>query len=183
MSQYYLLAQLPALEPYDGKSQLPITEEAFLENCSRFLGEKEMELLRTLSLVPPREATPSGSGFIDSWNEKERQLRLALAIVRAAKLGKSFPVPEESIPVPLMQIANIAVEMGDPLQAEEYLNRCRMQNLDSLRPMDAFSEDAVYSYALRLKLLERIRQFDADCGRKSYQKIYHSILNGSDEET
>ncbi len=180
MNQYYLMAQLPALEPYDGKSQLPITEEAFLENCSRFLGKKEMAILNSLSLTPPRKEESSGSKLVDDWNREERQLRMALGVVRAAKMGKTFSAEDEVIPSTALQIANTAVELGDPLQAEEYLNRCRMAILDRIRPSDAFSEDAVYSYSLRLKLLERIRHFDADRGRRSYQNIYHSILNGND---
>ncbi len=179
MSQYYLLSQLPALEPYDGKGQMPITEERFQENCSRFLGAKEMAILNSISLIPPKEEKPSGSRLVDAWNHAERQLRLALAMVRAGKMGKTYSAVNEGIPSDVMQVASTAVDQADPMSAEDYLNRYRMDILNRIRPEDSFSEEAVYCYALRLKLLERIRLFDADRGRKSYQKIYTSILNGS----
>ncbi|MCD8151300.1 MAG: hypothetical protein LUE92_17510 [Clostridiales bacterium] len=182
MSQYYLISTLPGLEPYDGKSPLPITEEAFRDTCSDFLNDKEMEILDGISLIPPRDAVPTGSELVDAWNYEERQLRLALAVVRAAHKGKSFPTDGEVISAPTLQVANTAVDLGDPLAAEEYLQGCRMETLDRLRPLDMFCEDAVYCYAIRLKLLSRMRLFDEERGHKSYQKIYHSILNGNSQE-
>ncbi|MCD8152131.1 MAG: hypothetical protein LUD71_03460 [Clostridiales bacterium] len=182
MSQYYLIAQLPGLEPYDGKSPLPITEEAFRDACSNFLDEKEMGILDGISLIPPRDIEPTGSDLVDAWNSEERQLRLALAVVRAGHKGKSFSTDGEVISAPVLQVANTAVDLGDPLAAEEYLQRCRMETLDRLRPLDMFCEDAVYCYAIRLKLLTRMRLFDEERGHESYQHIYHSILNGNSQE-
>ncbi len=182
MSQYYLIAQLPGLEPYDGKSPLPITEEAFREACSGFLNEKEMEILDGISLIPPRDPQPTGSELVDAWNREERQLRLALAVARASHKGKTFSADGETISAPVLQIANTAVDLGDPLAAEEYLQSCRMETLDRIRPLDMFCEDAVYCYAIRLKLLTRMRLFDEKRGQQSYQTIYHSILNGNSQE-
>ncbi|MCC8164480.1 MAG: hypothetical protein LIO86_15275 [Lachnospiraceae bacterium] len=183
MSQYYLIAQLPGLEPYeDGKSPLPITEKEFRDACSSFLSEKELEILDGISLIPPREARPTGSELVDAWNREERELRLALAATRASHKGKSFSVDGEVISAPALQAANTAVDLGDPLAAEEYLQSCRMETLDRLRPMDMFCEDAVYCYAIRLKLLTRMRLFDEERGHQSYQNIYHSILNGNSQE-
>ncbi|MCC8128006.1 MAG: hypothetical protein LIO92_11535 [Clostridiales bacterium] len=182
MSQYYLIAQLPALEMYDGKSPLPITEETFHETCSHFLNEKEMKILDRVSLVPPRDGKPTGSELVDAWNREERQLRLALAVVRASHKGKTFSTDGEAISASALQAANTAVDLGDPLAAEEYLHSCRMETLNRLRPLDMFCEDAVYRYGLHLKLLERRRLFDEERGHKSYQKIYHSILNGNSQE-
>ena len=44
--------------------------------------------------------------------------------------------------------------------------------------MDSFSEDFVFYYWLKLKLLSRMRQFDKVSGEKAYKNIYNSILNG-----
>ncbi|MCC8059807.1 MAG: hypothetical protein LIO81_03060 [Clostridiales bacterium] len=182
MSQYYLMAQLPGLEAYDGKGPLPITEEAFHDACSGFLNEKEMEILDGISLIPPRQIRPTGSELVDAWNREERQLRLALAVVRASHKGKAFAADGEVISAPVLQIANTAVDLGDPLAAEGYLQNCRMETLDRLRPLDMFCEDAVYCYAIRLKLLARMRLFDEERGHRSYQTIYRSILDGNSQE-
>lgn len=61
-SQYYLVSQLPAIEGIDSK-QLPITEKYYRDLCERFLDEKSLAIVRTLSLEPPkrkpRQALPS----------------------------------------------------------------------------------------------------------------------------
>ena len=77
-----------------------------------------------------------------------------------------------------MKAARMAVEMDSPMEAEVFLNQFRMGFLESLRPMDTFSEDAVFYYGLKLKLLLRIRQFDEKSGETAYKEIYNSIMQG-----
>ena len=56
--------------------------------------EEEKAVLEGLSLVPPMELVSTGSAFLDVWYEKERNLRCALAQIRAQKLKKdSVPLP------------------------------------------------------------------------------------------
>ena len=74
--------------------------------------------------------------------------------------------------------ASAATEIENPMEAEKYLNSYRLEILEALRPMDSFSEDYVLYYGLKLKLLLRIRQFDAKLGETAYKNIYSSILNG-----
>ena len=52
------------------------------------------------------------------------------------------------------------------------------QILETLRPMDNFSEEYIYYYGIKLKLIQRIRQFDIVAGEEAYKSIYNSILNG-----
>ena len=66
--------------------------------------------------------------------------------------------------------------MENPMEAEQFLCSYRLAFLDTLRPMDPFSEDAVFYYGLKLKLMARMRRFDAQAGREAYQSIYDSIL-------
>ncbi len=182
MSQYYLMAQLPSLDGTGQGAPLPITEEAFLQTCAATLSKKDLEALQALSLIPPREGSESASPLISAWDQNERQLRLALGSVRAAKLKKPFETGAESLSAPLLQTARTAVDMSDPLAAEQYLNQYRLGVLDGLRPRDAFCEDAVFHYALKLKLLLRMRQFDVDRGKEAYRNIYNSILHGDGQE-
>ena len=44
--------------------------------------------------------------------------------------------------------------------------------------MDGFSDEYVFYYALKLKLLSRIKGFDAAIGEETYKNIYNSILGG-----
>lgn len=181
MAQYYLMAQLPSLEGLSESTPLPIDEERFCELCERFLGKKALEEFRKLTLLPPKEPEKSSSALINEWNKGERDLRLALAKVRAERIKKTFDVAE-ILSNELLRIARTAVETENPLEAEKLLNNYRLELLETLKPMDNFAEDSVFYYGLKLKLILRIRKFDTALGRAEYKNIYDSILNGDSLE-
>ena len=174
-SQYYLVSQLPEFTVSDDRSALPITYEYYYDLCSRFLDKKDMEILKSLSLEPPIEAEKTGSKLVDSWNEKEKSLRIALGQIRALRMKKKFSVGNESIAPDAVQAARTASGMDSPLAAEQFLNQYRLGVIESMRPLDGFSVDAVFSYGLRLKLAARMKKFNADKGLESYRKIYDGI--------
>ena len=178
MAQYYLMSQLPSLDGVSENMPLPITEERFSELCRSFLGKKAQREVAELTLTPPIEGTNSASALIDAWNDGERDLRLALAKIRADKLKKHFDSDTRQFPVDLLRVANTAVEMDDPLEAEKFLDSYRLTFLETLRPMDTFSDDSVFYYGLKLKLLLRMRRFDTESGKTAYRNIYTSIING-----
>ena len=78
----------------------------------------------------------------------------------------------------LLKIANAATEIDNPLEAENFLLQYRLAFLESLRPTDAFADDYIFYYGLKLKLILRIKQFVATLGENTYKNIYDSILNG-----
>lgn len=181
MAEYYLMSQLPSLDGISDSMLLPITEERFLELCHRFLGKKAQAELDKLSLVPAKVHEKSSSALIEAWNEGERDLRMVLGKVRGEKLKKPFDMGEaehKTFSPKLMQAVREAVDMDSPMEAEKFLSLYRLEFLETLRPMDSFSEDAVFYYWLKLKLLSRIRQFDRERGESAYKNIYHSIMNG-----
>ena len=182
MAEYYLISQLPSLDGISESTPLPITEERFTELCDRFLGKRSQGAIKKLSLSPPKNSDSSGSVLIDAWNESERTLRFALGKVRAEKMKKPFDTENRIFPVEYIKAASAAAEIENPLEAEKYLNSYRLEILEALRPMDGFSEDYVFYYGLKLKLLLRIRQFDTKLGEKAYKNIYNSILNGDRTE-
>ena len=174
--QYYLMSQLPDISSVGEKSILPISEKYYRDLCSRFLNEKELLVLNSLSLEAPKTPVKTGSAFLDRWYESERCLRYALAQVRAQKLKKDTgPIPV-SCPADVVQVARTAVGMGSPLAAEEYLQEYRLSVLENLQPIDNFSIDAVYAYGIRLMLVQRMKKFDKNIGTDSYHKIYDTIL-------
>ena len=178
MAEYYFMAQLPSLDGISENMALPITEERFLELCQRFLGKKAQSEISRLTLAPPREHEKSSSKLVEAWNEGERNLRLALAKARAEKMKKHFELENTFLPVETVKAARTAVEIDSPLEAEKYLNRYRLEFLESLRPMDTFSEESAFFYGLKLKLILRMRQFNADVGEAAYKNIYNSIMDG-----
>ena len=178
MAYYYLVSQLPNISGAEGKSALPLNEASFKELCCRFLSEEEKITLNGLSLVPPKEFSSTGSVFLDTWYEKERNLRYALAQIRAQKMKKDASVLPPGVTADIVQAARTAVGMDSPLSAEQFLFDYRIRLLDELRPLDSFSVDAVYAYGIKLLLVERMKKFDVEIGKTSYHKIYDNILDG-----
>lgn len=178
MAEYYLVSQLPALDGLSENSPLPITEERFFELCNRFLGKKAQNELAKITLLPPKSYEKSTSDLIENWNVNERNLRFALAKARAEKQNKTSEWEKNPIPSHLLKLAREATEIENPLSAEIFLNNYRLEFLETLRPMNTFSEDAVYYYGIKLKLLLRMKRFDTDLGESEYRNIYNSILNG-----
>ena len=178
MAYYYLVSQLPNISGAEGKSVLPLNSSSFRELCCRFLSEDEKLQVQGLSLVPPKEKSSTGSVFLDTWYEKERSLRYALAQIRAQKMKKDASVLPSGVTADIVQAARTAVGMDSPLSAEQFLFDYRIRLLDEIRPLDSFSVDAVYAYGIKLLLVERMKKFDAEIGKTSYHKIYDNILEG-----
>ncbi len=182
MAEYYLISQLPSLDGISENTPLPITEERFIELCQRFLGRKAQTELEKLTILPPRNPEKSASFLVEQWLNGEKNLRLALAKLRADKLGKQFDAEMQSFPAGLLQAARTAVEIESPLEAEKFLNSYRLDFLETLRPMDSFSEEFVFYYGLKLKIIERIRKFDQASGETAYKNIYNSIIDNNRSE-
>lgn len=175
---YYLMAQLPSFS-IEQNTPLPITEKYVTELCSRFLDKKTFSIFQNLSLEPPILLIKTGSNLVDSWYTHERELRLALAQIRALKMKKKFPYTINAISPTVLQIARTATGFENPLDAEMYLAKARINFLESLRPFEEFSTDALFAYMLKLKLVGRLRKFNVNDGQNSYQKIYKTILGQS----
>ncbi len=178
MSEYYLISQLPSLDGISENMPLPITEERFFELCNQVAGKRIQTEINKMTLLPSKTYEKSSSSLIENWNNGERNLRLALAKVRADKMKKSFDIENNIISSELLKIANTAIEIESPMEAEKFLNSYRLEFLETLRPMDNFSEEFVYYYGLKLKLISHIRQFDTNDGEIAYRNIYNSIMNG-----
>ena len=182
MAEYYLISQLPSLDGITDSTPLPVTSEKFTELCRRFLGKKALSELEKISLVPPRVAEKSSSPLIERWNEGERNLRLALARLRAEKMNKPTDDSSQLIPSSYLQAARTAADANDPMEAELLLNKIRLELLEALRPMDSFSDEFIFYYAIKLKIIERIRKFDTASGEAAYRNIYDSIMNNDRQE-
>lgn len=178
MAEYYLISQLPSLDAVSDNAPLPITEDRFCELCGRFLKKKALREIENLTLTPPVTPEKSNSALVDAWNIGERDLRLALGKARAEKMNKAFNGQSKPFPIELIKATGTAVEIENPMEAELFLSRYRLSFLETLRPMDAFSDDFLFYYGLKLKLLLRIRQFDEKLGEAAYKNIYSSIING-----
>lgn len=182
MAEYYLISQLPALDGIGENTPLSIDEESFLDLCRQHLGKKAQSEIAKLTIVPPLQDENTSSALLKEWYEGERNLRLALGKVRAEKMNKFFDLQNKSLPIEMLKVANEVANEENPMRAEILLFEFRLKFLETLRPMDMFSEDFVFYYGLKLKLIMRMRQFDSNLGETAYRDIYKSILNGDRTE-
>lgn len=179
MGFYYLMSQLPHFT-LSQSSPLPINEAYFLELAKRNLSEKEFRILEKISLIPSKEAETINSAFLTSYYAWERDLRFVLGHIRGQKLKKHFELPKGlSQSFDILSIARTATGFDSPLEAENYLNEMRYMAIKKLQPMDYFSLDSVYAYALQLKLAMRIKQFNEEAGLAEYRYMYDTILGES----
>lgn len=177
MADYYFISQLPSLDGISEGTPLPITEERFLELSEQNLKKKTFAELNRLSLIPDKNPVKSVSQLVDRWNEEEKNLRLVLGKLRAQKMNKSFNEDAPAVNPLIIQAAKTAVDSESPMEAEKFLNRFRLELLEAMRPLDSFSEDYIFYYLLKLRLLSRIRQFDTLTGEREYKNIYNSIIS------
>ena len=185
MAEYYLISQLPSLDGISDNMPLPLDKETFLNLCGNNLKESSFEELKKATIKPLKNYEKSSSSLLNEWNEAEKSLRLVLAAVRAEKMKITFDGPNvENNPnaKTLIKVAEAATEMESPMEAERFLNNYRLDFLETLRPMDSFSEEYLFYYSLKLDLLSRIRKFDKETGRDSYKNIYNSIMNAEKRE-
>lgn len=171
---WYFVSQLPALR----ENESAISERYFFDLCARFLPESEKKIALSLSVIPPKDDCDTGSAFLNSWYGYERNLRFALAALRAKKMNKKIGAFSGAAFVrrDIAMKAKEALSFSDPLDAEKFLYQARLSFLDGIKPLDGFSLDAIFEYGIRLLLFLRMKKFTADAGRASYKKNYESIL-------
>jgi hypothetical protein len=177
---YYTMASLPMLS-YDGS--LHITHELFLDYCSRELSEDAMKKLLNCNIsVPDNEELLEGAAK-HFW-EWEKSLKNELVKLRAKNMNvdeKEYIHDGETL-FGVPEIAQSAMKIDSPLEAENFLNRSRWSALNELGTGHFFDFHALAIYYLQLQLLERKHLFDADKGFENYQQIYKNIISNVSED-
>ena len=186
-SYYYLAAQLPYLVYGQG---VPMSSAAFKALARDRMDSADAAVLDycTLDPAPPmagetgaayaEPASPISSEFINRWKEWERTLRLNLARGRVQKLkregGSMTDAPEH--PADAAGAAKTALIMDSPLEAELFLDKARWDAIDYFQGINAFTENAMYAYLLKLQLMERRTAFKTEEGFTEYKALYAAIL-------
>jgi len=187
---YYLVAQLPSLS-FGVPAGVSIPY--FIDLCGTFLTEKDRALLPLLALSPEgnipgalgtgyeQEIKPCGSPLIDGWRQWERALRLHLGQGRYQRLKRETPRLADAPVDPLdaARVARAALAIGDPLEAETFLDRERWALIDYLMGFDYFGRDSVFAYYLKLQILERRSLFTRERGLEAFSSVYASIVEAA----
>ncbi|MBP7829605.1 MAG: DUF2764 family protein [Kiritimatiellae bacterium] len=161
MKPYYLVASLPTLVLGD---PLPLDAEAFRAACANMLDDSEMA---ELTLMLEDRVDEASSGFAKAWLNADRQLRNAVARVRAGRRSaevRSFLREHEGYDVGIEKAVTDAYTRPDPLERELFLDRYRWQRLDDLAREEPFGFAAVLAYALKLRLSARWAGLNDEAG-------------------
>jgi hypothetical protein len=160
---------------------------AFKELAKGAMGKAEGAALDFCVLGIPggaanRQAAPE---FVRNWLDWEEALRLNLARLRAQKLRRDSSQNAEApeYPAEAVNAAKAALALESPLEAEIFLDKARWAAVESFQGIDAFSENAVYAYLLKLLLMERRQAFKTEEGFSEYKALYASILEKADKSS
>jgi hypothetical protein len=167
---YYTVASLPLLQ-YDSENIFSI--DNFHDICAGELTERDLALIKKISLVPAEKEDIPSSPTLDCYYMWERNLRNNLVRLRAHEKGvdeQLYLRPVEEIPGPL-RVAQQAFQQESPLAAEQILNRARWELFDLLEAGHYFDIDYLIIYKLRLLLLWRKAAFKKEKGEASYNMI------------
>jgi len=179
---YYLGAQLPYL---NYGQAVPMSSKAFRDIALKEMSPAEARLLEfcTLEPIPAQQLSTISSPFIQSWHNWEEVLRLTLARNRSQKLKREDPtrgnLPE--VPTDAVAAAKQAFSVDSPLEAELILDRARWNAIEAFHGIGYFTENMIYAYLLKLKLMERRQAFNTEEGFAEYKTLYASILEDAGE--
>jgi hypothetical protein len=148
--------------------------------CDSLLKGADAEILRFCTIDPALtlKAADTGSSFVDGWIDAEKALRYNLAYMRAAAL-KRPAAAEPPHDTRAETVAKTALSMGDPLEAELYIDKARWETLDALTGITIFDVKVIFAYYIKLQLLERKQSFNTEAGFAEYKSLYESIMNAS----
>jgi hypothetical protein len=160
-----------------------MSSRAFRDLCKSALSAGDLAILDFCTLDPDassyaEQPKPRASVFINNWRNWERSLRLNLARYRAQRLkregGAAYDPPD--YPADAAAAAKTAAAMDSPLDAEIFLDKARWDAIELFQGIDYFSNNTIFAYLLKLRLLERRALFKAEEGFAEYKGLYASIL-------
>lgn len=177
-SYYYVMAQLPSLSL---QSDLPFSYKEFLDMISGLIPVKDKNILLSITLEPEKTASKTGSSFLDAWYAYERGLRFSLEKLRSENLNwKSSESFEGRVAISealdTVMVARKAMAIDDPLKASHFLNLARFSAAEQLSGLHSFDREALFAYAVMLRLKEEVSFYNKTAGRSEYDTIYKQIL-------
>jgi len=171
----YIVTSLPYLDFTGPPSMSPA---AFVDYCEGLLAPADHEALRR---VVAGDLGAVQHPAMQRYAARETQLRNAVAKIRAARAGADAERALREHPgwdISVEEGAVQAMAMPDPLERERALDRIRWRMLDELALMPAFGVQAVYAYALKLRLLEKWQKLSDEHGTETVAQIIEQNVVG-----
>lgn len=168
-SYYYLVATLPSLR-YDGV--LPFTTDDFLELCKGQVSDAHYRLL-----VSAITGDVKSHRFLSTYQHFADMVTNELTEARSRKLSLSDPAyrNEGDKEAKIAETVRQALATEDVLQAELLLLQLHWKFLDDLSALHTFDIEALLSYALKLKMLQRKSLFSREEGNVEFKRLFSNI--------
>jgi len=175
MNYYYLAAILPTLS-FGEPPELSI--EQFRELCAEHLTAKDGKAVDALlSTVVTGSAHP----FVREWQNREFQLRNAIAKARAARLSRDAgPYLREDVPYESTAERAVAEAFTKttPLTREQALDGFRCEIIEEMAGFDPFTSHAILAYTLKFRLCNRWAAMNWQRGRDQAD----ALINQKEQE-
>ncbi len=162
-SYYYLLSSLPMLA---ASAPPPFDYPTFLEMCRSSVSAATYGALEQLTVDSDK------GPLLRSWAVFYRRLRQELRYQRLQKLGKPCQAPADREAAAAVQAA-IAAET--PLLGEQQLLELEFRQIDALVGFHVFDDTALFGYALKLQLMQRLHGFQFETGKAEFVSLLDGI--------
>jgi hypothetical protein len=154
---YYLISLLPTLV---FGARTPLSSETFRQTCETHLNPKDDEILKKITTNENNNGQLNR--FYDKWYRWDHTFKKELGALRAAKMSpgnesRSFQSPSDR---DLRETIHQILSATHPLEAETLLEKARWKHLDEMELGIYFDFEKIISYALKLKIMERLESFD-----------------------
>lgn len=173
MEYAYLVASLPVLT---FGAEVPTTSAQFAAACEGPLREDHLADIRAIMAGRPEAARhPAVKWYV----ARETQLRSALARARAQRAGvdpQRYLHPFSGYDMQTDDVVAQAVNTPDPLERTLALDRHRWRLLDQMVGAETFGVAAVFAYAFKLLLAERLQSLSEAEGTRTAETVVHDSL-------
>lgn len=168
-SYYYLVATLPTLR-LDGP--LSFSTETFLTLCKTQVSDRHYHLL-CKALSGEKASHP----FLKAYQHFETMVSKELVEQRSRKLSLSDPAYRNDADKEgrISDTVRQALAQENVLEAELLLLTLHWKFLDELATLHTFDIEALLSFALKLKLLQRKSLFTREEGNAEFKRLFSNI--------
>ena len=173
MEYFYAIASLPMLS--FGESP-PLTLEEFTACCASLTEVDAGELLCVLEDRLDEATSP----FLLTWRNADRQMRDAIAALRAGKRNvdvAAYLKEYTGFDLSIEREVEEAWTKPNPLESERMLDQCRWRLLDELALDDPFGLSTILAFAVKLKILIRWAGLEDDKGQRRIEELIIGNLN------
>jgi hypothetical protein len=153
-----------------------LSPEEFVFRCQGPLAEPDRCCLRRLL---HGQGYHCRQPFARHWYRTDRHLRLAIAQVRAGRIGVDMhPYMEKyrTLDPEIQRIVVDAFAKTNPLERERVIEEYRWKLLDELAAADAFGLAPILAFGLKLQIAERWANLDRTHGEETFQQHADDIM-------